>query len=137
MNDKIWNEIKKEVRIRRRYIKRAVWKSTRSNNKRFTYRVKKLNLLEINTYLKFIYDLLINNELILLRGFMDTDGYFNRKRKRCVMETTKEWQTNAIIELVSSLKYKTTVFKTKQKVLIKTTFLHFKYGLQWILILFV
>lgn len=48
--------------------------------------------------------------LDLLRGFMDADGHFHRKRKRCVMNTTRQWQADSIIELVSSLGIKATKF---------------------------
>lgn len=51
--------------------------------------------------------------LDLLRGFMDGDGYFHRNRKRCSIQTTKQWQADAFITLLSSLGIKPTVFKTK------------------------
>lgn len=49
----------------------------------------------------------------LLRGFMDGDGHFHRKRKRCVMDTTKKWQADLTMELTSSLGMKPTIFNTK------------------------
>lgn len=56
-----------------------------------------------------------NQRLDLLRGFMDGDGFFHRKRKRCVMNTTKEWQAKELMSLISSLGFKPTYFKTKTK----------------------
>lgn len=44
--------------------------------------------------------------LDLLRGFMDGDGYYHPKRKRCVFETTNLIQANFIKQLVSTLGFK-------------------------------
>ena len=60
-------------------------------------------------YLRGSYE----QRLDLLRGFMDTDGSWNRRRKRCVMVTTREWQANGISEIVSSLGWKPTIVKAK------------------------
>lgn len=51
--------------------------------------------------------------LDLLRGFMDTDGYYNKTRKRFVMATTKKWQADALYTLLSSLGVKASIIKTK------------------------
>jgi hypothetical protein len=51
--------------------------------------------------------------LDLLRGFMDTDGSFNRTRKRCVMNTTKKWQVEALCSILFSLGEKPTVMPYK------------------------
>lgn len=56
-----------------------------------------------------------NQRLDLLRGFMDGDGFFHRKRKRCVMNTTKKWQAEAISELIASLGGKPSTFFYKGK----------------------
>lgn len=48
--------------------------------------------------------------LDLLRGLMDTDGHYNKTRKRFVMRTTQKWQAFDLIELVSSLGWKPTLF---------------------------
>lgn len=75
--------------------------------------LKELNLLG-NKHLPLIYlRSSYEQRLDLLRGIMDTDGYYHRKRKRCVMNTTKEWQANMIIELVASLGWKATKMYTK------------------------
>nr|DAT90289.1 MAG TPA: Exonuclease V [Caudoviricetes sp.] len=57
------------------------------------------------TYLRASY----SQRLDLLRGLMDSDGYFHRDRQRCVMNTTKEWQAQGIAELVASLGWKPTI----------------------------
>jgi hypothetical protein len=49
--------------------------------------------------------------LDLLRGFMDTDGYYNKIRDRCVMITTQQWQADGMSTLLSSLGFKPTTIK--------------------------
>ena len=77
--------------------------------------LRKLNLLKN----KHIPDLYLTGSrkqrLDLLRGFMDADGYYNKTRKRCVAVTTKKWQVDAVMTLVSSLGWKPTVIKAKGK----------------------
>lgn len=53
--------------------------------------------------------------LDLLRGLMDTDGYWNTTRQRAVMNTTQPWQAEAVQELVVSLGWKATTFDTIAK----------------------
>lgn len=53
--------------------------------------------------------------LQLLRGLMDTDGYYHPSRKRYVMSTGQEWQKNDMVKLVSSLGVKVTVFEITKK----------------------
>lgn len=52
-----------------------------------------------NCYLLASY----NQRLELLRGFMDADGYYNSKRKRFVMATTREYQADYLITLLATL----------------------------------
>jgi len=75
---------------------------------------KKLNLLK-NKHIPVEY-LLSSYEqrLDLLRGFMDADGYYNKKRKRFVITTTKESQINFMIPLLGSLGIKSTIIKAKK-----------------------
>lgn len=90
-----------------------------------------------NTEMRTVYGLrtllnslgLINNKFIpdiyqrasyeqrldLLRGLMDTDGYYHPARKRYVMSTGQEWQKNDMIKLLSSLGVKVTVFDITKK----------------------
>lgn len=51
--------------------------------------------------------------LDLLRGFMDTDGSYNRLRKRCVMVTGQWWQAEGLKTLVASLGWKPAIIKSK------------------------
>lgn len=53
--------------------------------------------------------------LDLLRGLMDTDGYYNAGRKRYVMSTGQEWQRDDLVKLLASLGVKTTVFAVTKK----------------------
>lgn len=56
-----------------------------------------------------------NQRLDLLRGLMDTDGYYNRKRNRFVMSSTQKWQALQTAELVASLGGKPTIFDVVKK----------------------
>jgi hypothetical protein len=53
--------------------------------------------------------------LDVLRGLMDTDGHWNTSRERAVMNTTAEWQADAVCELVVSLGWKATRMPTTAK----------------------
>ena len=56
-----------------------------------------------------------NQRLDILRGMMDTDGYYNKKRRRFVMTTTQEWQADNFYALLSTLGIKATKIKCKGK----------------------
>lgn len=75
----------------------------------------KLNLL----FNKHIPDIYLHSSyeqrLDMLRGFMDSDGYYNNKRKRFVMTTTQKWQVTEFIKLISSLGLKGTILPCKKK----------------------
>ena len=68
---------------------------------------------------KFIPDLYMRasyqQRLDLLRGLMDTDGYYHASRKRFVMGTTQEWQARDLLKLVSTLGIKATIFEVSKK----------------------
>lgn len=49
--------------------------------------------------------------LDLLRGLMDTDGYFHPQRKRFVMNTSQKWQVQDLRKLLSTLGVKSTIFE--------------------------
>lgn len=55
--------------------------------------------------------------LDLLRGLMDTDGYYHESRKRFVMGTTQKWQAEDLLRLVSTLGIKATVFEVDKNVM--------------------
>lgn len=52
--------------------------------------------------------------LDLLRGFMDSDGYYNNKRKRFVMATTREYQADCLMTLLATLGVKPTKIYAKK-----------------------
>lgn len=77
--------------------------------------LKKLNLL-MNKHIPDIYQRASFEErLDLLRGLMDTDGYFHPKRKRFVMSTGQEWQRDEIIKLLATFGIKTSTFEVIKK----------------------
>lgn len=53
--------------------------------------------------------------LDILRGLMDTDGHYNKKRKRFVISTTQEWQADYAYRLLSTLGVKATKIKARGK----------------------
>ena len=116
-NSPLWNEIKK-----RGYEigKNAQHNPDRENvEMRTVYGLKTLlNSLGLKNK-KFIPDIYqrasYSQRLDLLRGLMDTDGYYHPKRKRFVMATGQEWQRDDMVKLLSSLGVKTTVFEVKRK----------------------
>lgn len=77
--------------------------------------LKKLNLL-MNKHIPDIYQRASFEErLDLLRGLMDTDGYFHPKRKRFVMSTGQKWQRDEIIKLLATFGIKTSTFEVVKK----------------------
>ena len=93
-----------------------------AENKTSTYtilgiygKLKELNLIN-NKHIPDIYQRAsYEQRLDLLRGLMDTDGYYNPKRKRFVMETSQEWQCCDFIKLLASLGIKSTKFDIIKK----------------------
>lgn len=78
-------------------------------------KLKKLNLIN-NKHIPIIYQRAsYEQRLDLLRGLMDTDGYYNSKRKRFVMETSQDWQCYDFIKLLASLGIKATKFDIIKK----------------------
>ncbi len=77
--------------------------------------VSDLNLLK-NKHIPIIY-LLSSYEqrLDLLRGLMDSDGYYNKTRKRFSITTTREFMVDYYLQLISSLGLKPTVIKYIKK----------------------
>lgn len=77
--------------------------------------LRKLGLLN-NKHIPDIYQRAsFEQRLDLLRGFMDTDGYFHPKRKRFVMSTEQEWQKNDLVKLLATFGIKASVFKVLKK----------------------
>ena len=78
-------------------------------------KLKELNLIN-NKHIPDVYQRAsYEQRLDLLRGLMDTDGYYNPKRKRFVMETSQEWQCYDFIKLLASLGIKSTKFDIIKK----------------------
>lgn len=74
--------------------------------------LKKLNLID-NKHLPELYlTASYEQRLDLLRGLMDSDGYYNIKRKSCVVNTTQKWQAEAVVQIASSLGIKATLHYT-------------------------
>lgn len=113
MNDKIWKEIENRGYNLGHNTSNTCGKAQDRTVYGLYTKLKKLNLLKNkhipNIYLRSSY----KQRLELLRGFMDADGYWHKKRKRSVMITTKEWQADAICNLVSSLGWKPTKVEAK------------------------
>lgn len=68
---------------------------------------------------KFIPDIYqrasFEQRLDLLRGLMDTDGYYHPKRKRFVMATGQEWQRDDLRKLLATFGIKSTIFEVTKK----------------------
>lgn len=80
-----------------------------------TQKLRENNLLK-NKHIPDIYfKASYQQRLDLLRGLMDTDGYYNKVRNRFVMRTTQDWQVKATKTIASSLGIKTTVIYSKGK----------------------
>ena len=114
MNPKLWDELKKRGYILSDDISQgSSGKAQERTIYGFRSNLIKLNLLK-NKHIPDIYfRASFEQRLDLLRGFMDTDGSYNKNRKRCVMITTKEWQADALMNLVSSLGWKPTKIRAK------------------------
>ena len=78
-------------------------------------KLKELNLVNNkhipDLYLRASY----SQRLDLLRGLMDTDGSYNIKRHRYVMNTDSEWQVKDLVKLLGTLGIKPTVFDVINK----------------------
>lgn len=114
INSKVWEEIEN-----RGYTFGGDLSDGKSAEMRTIYNIrKKLNDLGILNN-KFIPDLYMRasyqQRLDLLKGLMDTDGYYHESRKRFVMGTTQKWQAEDLLRLVSTLGIKATVFEVDKK----------------------
>ena len=113
-NSDIWDEIKlRGYEIGNDVSQGVSGKATMCTIKGIHSKLAELNLLK-NKHLPELYmTASYNQRLDLLRGFMDTDGYFNKSRNRSVMITTKLWQAEAICNLVFSLGGKATIINAR------------------------
>ena len=114
VNPKIWEEIEN-----RGYTIGDNLSDEHRAEMRTIYNIRgKLNDLRLLNN-KFIPDLYMRasfqQRLDLLRGLMDTNGYYHESRKRFVMGTTQEWQARDLLKLVSTLGIKATIFEVDKK----------------------
>lgn len=116
MNLKLWEEIEKRgYRLSSDISGGSSGKAQSRTVYKLSTQLRKFNLLN-NKHIPDMYMSSSHQQrLDLLRGFMDTDGHFNKTRKRCVMSTTSKWQANAISNLVFSLGGKATILPVKKK----------------------
>lgn len=107
----IWNEIK-----RRGYeISDDHNRHNNKNESRTVYglisKLKSLNLIK-NKHIPDIYYTSSKSQRIdLIRGFLDGDGSYNKKRKRVVMQTTSSLQAKYLSSMLSTLGVKSTTIK--------------------------
>ena len=113
----LWDEI-----IKRGYTlgDNVVHDPTRQNTESRTIlgilsKLRELNLINNKhipeMYLRASYQ----QRLDLLRGLMDTDGYYHITRHRYVMNTDSEWQYKDLVKLLGTLGVKPTVFDAINK----------------------
>lgn len=114
MNQKIWKEIEhRGYKIGEDISKGGSGKAETKTVYGISKILRDLDLVK-NKHIPDIYMRSSHKQrLDLLRGFMDADGYFHRSRKRCVMDTTRTWQVQALTELTSSLGFKPVTFPFK------------------------
>jgi hypothetical protein len=115
-NIKVWNEIKKRgYEIGKDLSGGGSGKATTRTIFGIHDKLSKLNLLK-NKHVPDIY-LLSSYEqrLDLLRGLMDSDGYFNKTRNRFSVSTTRKNQVEFCVKIFSSLGLKPTVIKYNKK----------------------
>ena len=116
MYEELWGEIEKRGYLLGKDVSNGgSGKAQTRNVIGLRTNLKKLGVFQ-NKHLPDIYLLgSYYQRLDLLRGLMDTDGYYNKTRNRFVMATTKEWQVDAMVKLLSSLGVKATVIKATGK----------------------
>jgi len=108
-NDEVWIEIKKRnYEIGFDLSQGGAGKATTRTIFGLQGDLRSLDLLN-NKHIPEIYlSSSYEQRLDLLRGLMDSDGTYNKTRKRFVMETTRENQVDYYIEIISSLGVKPT-----------------------------
>lgn len=116
-NELVWDEIKKRGYVVGNDVsKGGSGLATSRTIIGLRTELRKLNLLK-NKHLPEIF-LLSSYEqrLDILRGLMDTDGCYHKKRNRYTINTTKQTQVNYSVELFSSMGLKPTVIKYFTKI---------------------
>ena len=115
-DDEIWNEIEKRgYELGKDVSQGGAGKAKTRTIFGLRKELRKIGLLG-NKHIPDIYlNASFEQRLDLLRGLMDTDGYYNKARNRFVMCTTQEWQVRATKIIASSLGFKTTTIKSRGK----------------------
>jgi hypothetical protein len=116
-NENIWMEIKKRgYDVGEDVNSVGSYKSTTRIILDIKDKLIELNLLK-NKHIPDIFILSSYEQRIeILKGLMDSRGYYNKKRKRFIINTTKPDQVTYSVELVSSLGIKPTVIKYYKKI---------------------
>ena len=109
MYKELWDEIKRRgYEIGKDVSQGGAGKAQTRTVFGLTHELRLLNCL----HNKHIPDIFMfssyEQRLDILRGLMDTDGHYNKKRKRFVMSTTQEWQAACLYKLLSTLGVKAT-----------------------------
>lgn len=112
-NDDLWNEVSRRgYNFSHDYSKSCNRRAQTRRLYGFRTELIKCNLLN-NKHIPDVYfNSSYEQRLDLLRGIMDTDGYFNKCRNRFVVNTTSEQFAKDICSLVSSLGWKCTIINT-------------------------
>jgi len=79
-------------------------------------KLRELNLLKDKHLPEIFLQGSYEQRLLVLQGFMDSNGYYNKGCKEFVMSTTKKWQAKAFNQITSSLGIKTTIISYNKKV---------------------
>lgn len=111
-NENVWNEIKRRgYSIGNDVSGGSSGKAQSRTIFNLRGKLRKLNLLK-NKHLPESF-LLSSYEqrLDILRGLMDSDGYYNKSRNRFSISTTKKFQVKFSVEILSSLGIKTTIIR--------------------------
>jgi hypothetical protein len=113
MFEEVWEEIKRRgYELGKDVSQGSSRKATMRTVLGLSKELRKLNLLN-NKHIPELFLLSsIEQRKELLRGIMDSDGYYNKTRKRFVINTTQIWQKESCVQLLSSLGIKSTVIKT-------------------------
>lgn len=116
MYSEIWDEIEKRgYEIGNDVSGNGVGKAQTKTIFGLQAKLRENGLLK-NKHIPSIYLLSsIEQRIDLLRGFMDSDGYYNKPRNRFSMETTREWQKDALVMLLGSLGIKSSVSRMIKK----------------------
>jgi len=113
MNDDTWLEIENRGYVLGKDVSNGGCGKAQTKTILNIYPIlKKLNLID-NKHLPELYLTASHAQrLDLLRGLMDSDGYYNSKRKSCVVNTTQKWQAECVVQIASSLGIKATLHNT-------------------------